>query len=157
MSHRHLCMSHAAAMPPPDFELQEVELEVEQEEPATTQQPPTCTGVALKCHSCNFTTHTLRPSKAKQRLASHVHSGNCTTDTGEEHVNEITHGDRMPSSMVSYQVLSYEDPREERVNEVSNDVGMQSPMVSHQVPIYEDPCQGVHCTLYSSLQMLVKV
>merc|ERR1712030_68820 len=86
---------------------------------------------------------TLRPSKAKQRLASHVHSGKCTTDTGEEHVNDVTHGDGMPSSMVSYQVLSYEDPREECVNDVSNGGGMQFPMVSHQVPIYEGPCQGV--------------
>ena len=39
-------MSHAADTPPPDAELQEVELEVGQEDPATTQQPPACTGVA---------------------------------------------------------------------------------------------------------------
>ena len=119
----------AAAPPPPDVNLQEVELEVGQEI-ATTHQPPACTGIALKCHNCNFTTPTLRPSKAKQRLASHVHGGNCTTDTGEEYVNKVPHGDGMPSSMVSHQVLSHEDPREECVNEVSNGGGMQSPMVA---------------------------
>ena len=39
---------------------------------------------AFKCHSCNFKTSTLRHSKAKKRLASHIHGGHCTTDIREE-------------------------------------------------------------------------
>ena len=44
--------------------------------------------VVLKCDNCDFKTSTLRPSKAKKRLASHVHGGHCVTDTKEEHVSE---------------------------------------------------------------------
>ena len=40
--------------------------------------------------------------------------------------------------MVPHQVLSYEDPREECVNEVPHGGGMHATMVSHQVLNYED-------------------
>ena len=101
--------------------------------------------VALKCDNCNFITSTLRPSKAKKRLASHVHGGHCTTDTRQEYVNEIPHGDGMPTTMVSHQVLHHEDPYKGEV---------VSTMASHQVPQYEDHYKGEMFPTMASHQVL---